>query len=163
MESMTEMELQLKRNMLRYHVGHEILCPACGAIMDCTRAVEIDRYHDGELASTKVLCARCFDAARNTFDFAASHAEVTDGRELFAKPAKVDAPVERRPLHKADIRIGGTYLTNQGLRVTVLRAKGSYTYGGRYREMTHWICRSHKTGREITIKSAARFVREVHP
>jgi len=51
----------LRRNMLRWHVGHVIFCPACQAVLDCRRAVEIDVMQGGKLAKSLIVCASCFD------------------------------------------------------------------------------------------------------
>ena len=58
-----------------------------------------------------------------------------------------------RPIHKADVKIGATYLTNQGVRV---RIESECQYGG-------WYATKVKTGRQVRIKSASKLRKEVSP
>ena len=102
------LERTLKRNMLKWHVGREMFCPKCKAILDCRRAVEIDvckqtRDDSGNagepvLVRTFIMCAKCYDA-RFAVDIAMMNADarkdsklniavINDGRVLFGRSSK---------------------------------------------------------------------------
>lgn len=158
------MERTINRNSLRYSVGQTMFCPSCQTCMDVTRAVEITAYRRGNVpAAVRVCCASCYDAnlapkletLRAKYAATGHTIAVLDGRILFA-PEINPAPPTPNPVHKCDVVIGGDYVTHQGVRVTVLRLKEDF-----WTHRMHWVCRSHKTGREIIIKSAARFARKV--
>lgn len=59
---------------------------------------------------------------------------------------------------KKDVQVGKVYLTNQRRRVKILAERVSDWSG---RRLTHWTALNLGTGREITIKSAAKLLREV--
>lgn len=96
---MNQMELTLKRNMLKWHVGHVMFCPVCQKVMDCRKAVEIDVYQraidadgsekQGELVTSKITCAKCYDGAAVRIADAVRAkgfiGEVIDGRVIFAR------------------------------------------------------------------------------
>ena len=54
----------LTAESIRYHVQRAIWCRACGNILDCTRAVEIDLVDAGrdECLRSYIVCAACYDA-----------------------------------------------------------------------------------------------------
>ena len=98
-EIFSSLERQLKRNMLRWHVGQVIFCPACGGILDFRRAVEIDVLQAGKLVKSMVVCAGCFDGkvkdnAKGMLQ-ELSHLdlalEITDGRQ-FGRPTAASIP-----------------------------------------------------------------------
>jgi hypothetical protein len=98
----TELEHHLQRNMLKWHVGHEIFCKSCGAVMDCKRAVEVDVMRGPDLLKSLVVCALCYDDARERMEAAAARQEgvrlvVQDGRVLFGKRASCRAPSKLKP------------------------------------------------------------------
>lgn len=93
---MSDLERTLKRNMLKFHVGHEIFCPKCGNVLDVRRAVEVTTLMHGKPGKSSVVCAMCFDAVKEEFEKAFEEMkaqfpqfelslEILDGRELFAK------------------------------------------------------------------------------
>jgi len=54
----------LTAESIRCHVQRAIWCRACGNILDCTRAVEIDLVDAGrdECLRSYIVCAACYDA-----------------------------------------------------------------------------------------------------
>ena len=84
---LSEMERIVKYNMLKWHVGHEIFCKRCEAVMDCTRAVEVDVMRGEDLLKSMVVCAKCYDETHERLEEAARRLEgvrleVNDGRKL---------------------------------------------------------------------------------
>jgi hypothetical protein len=185
---MDELKNHLRREALKFHVGTAIFCPSCSKILDAKSSVELDWLRNGELVKTFVQCATCYDSnADIRARLQALHPEIVfeahDGRLLFATTKSaataavaaanglpmVDIPAQRRPIHKADVEIGKRYQihhTSGWVTVRVLGFKGtdirSRSYGaeviGRRRQ---YRCLNEKTGREIIVKSAAKFQREV--
>jgi hypothetical protein len=93
---------RITKNMLRYHVGISITCPACGDILDCRRAVEMNFSQFDKLVHSGIRCARCFDAMGDV-GLAAKRrgltVELADGRVLFAAAPVVTS---RAPRGKMD-------------------------------------------------------------
>jgi hypothetical protein len=58
------LRVTLTAESIRYHVQRAIWCRACGAILDCTRAVEVDLVDAGrdECLRSYIVCAACYDA-----------------------------------------------------------------------------------------------------
>jgi hypothetical protein len=93
---MNDMELTIKRNLLKHHAGHTIFCPICRTILDCRDAVEVDFFVSGTLQGSRIACGDCFDkSTKPHLDAYASlvgHAvEITDGRELWPRRKKAKA------------------------------------------------------------------------
>lgn len=93
MDILGNIELTIKRNILKWHAGHDITCRGCGTILDCRRAVELDIYKGDTLAASKIVCSTCYDTRLK--DTLASdlgkhdlRLDITDGRELFGRPRK---------------------------------------------------------------------------
>jgi C4-type Zn-finger protein len=87
MTELSPMIEQVTKNMLRYHVGNAITCPACGDILDCRRAVEMNFSQFDKLVHSGIRCARCFDAMGDVGLSAKRRGmtiEIVDGRVLFA-------------------------------------------------------------------------------
>ena len=96
-----DLELTAKRNALRWHVGHDIFCPVCKAVMDCRRAVEVDLLAGDRLLKSVVTCAGCYEVRvkvnlegileqLKAKDLGV-RAEVNDGRVLFARKTRKKA------------------------------------------------------------------------
>jgi hypothetical protein len=82
------MELTITRNMLRDHVGRRMFCPACQAVLDVSRSVEIDFHNPaGDLVHSGIRCSKCFDRIdwENVSVGKTLTRTIHDGRELFAR------------------------------------------------------------------------------
>lgn len=66
-------------------------------------------------------------------------------------------------MKKAEIQIGATYLMHHSSGRTVVKILRTVQRGGygSSREVTHWIARNLRTGREIEIKSAVKLIKEM--
>ena len=96
---LSDLELTLRRNMLRYHVGHDITCPSCSVILDVRRAVELDFLRGTEILRSAILCASCFDTSDDPSLPDGVTLQINDGRILFPPPAprKPSARKPRKP------------------------------------------------------------------
>jgi hypothetical protein len=170
-------EQHLKGEMLKYHVGQTIFCQRCSKIMDTKRAVEVDIHAGEQLIKSLVVCADCYDRKvemtvkslpAETKDGRPVKVEVNDGRVLFASP-KEPAEARKAAVHKKDVEIGKRYQIHHtsgyvtvkviGFKSTDIRSRGyGYDLIGKKRQ---YRCINEKTGREIIVKSAAKFLREV--
>lgn len=164
MEIMTELEKTLKRNMLRFHCGREIFCPGCRQVLDARRAVEIDFHQGGNLAHSAIRCASCFDARAEYWRTPTAEGltrEIVDGRALWEAPA---SPAARKPsVKKPEPVPGRTYLVKHTSGTVPFKyvAKKDASWRGSTRAVWHFVGINLKTGREIELKSRARFIREV--
>jgi hypothetical protein len=165
------MQTEINREMLKHHVGMALFCPACGTVLDCRRAVEVDMIGpNGAIVSSIIRCSTCYDntVAGAVDKVKAAHPDVTieihDGRELFAshaKPKKAKKPARV-------IEVGKTYWIHHSsgyIKATVIGTHGHRDLNTRSGvtppRRTHYDCRNESTGRMITVKSAAKFREEV--
>lgn len=74
--------LTVTRNLLKWAVGKQILCPRCQDILDAKRAVMCERANQG---GTIIQCSRCWDKFQE-------NGEVTDGRVLWPRAPRVKKP-----------------------------------------------------------------------
>jgi len=166
MEVLTEMQTMMYRKMLRHHVGHEIFCPTCKRIMDCTRAVSFDAYtNTDKLIKTWIRCAPCYDSiAANVAQCArdtGSRLVVSDGRVLFAQHAAVATPRKRSP--KPEPLVPGTvYEVKHTSGIIRARFVCEVTRGrigcNTARGTKRYLAINLATGRDIELKSRARFL-----
>jgi hypothetical protein len=166
---MTDMELTITRNVMREHCGMQISC-RCGAILDCRRAVELDFFKGDSLVKTAVVCSPCYDALvlHGYKPPEGVTLRAHDGRELFpvTPEPKVAAPVERKPFKADDIAPGMRFRihhTSGFIVAKVLYIKRltvrSRDYGAPVIGIKRqFVCVNEKTGREIVVKSAAKFL-----
>lgn len=148
------MQAVLNRNLVKYAVQTAMFCPKCKQILDVTRAVLFAVDGDAE-GRQFMLCAGCYDNVRSLVTI-----DVLDGRKLWAK-TETAAP-DRNPVHAKDVAVGKRFETNQGLIVRILRVKAAWQYNPRTGcTRHHYVCLNERTGREITVKSAAKFRKEV--
>jgi hypothetical protein len=76
------MRRTLNRNLLAYACARAITCPACGEVLDQSRAVLVTGPHGAWIG-----CTRCW--AKGPFCWESSGWSVLDGRLLFATPRRV--------------------------------------------------------------------------
>ena len=158
------MRQQITKNMLRYAVQVRMFCPRCERVLDVSRTVEIDLSRDGKLLRTYCNCATCHDAVilglRDTLAGSDIKIEVNDGRQLFARRAQLGPAVATapNPVRAKDVKIGDRFKirhhNGRMITVEVLRLKQDYWSKANRK---HYVCRNEQTGREITVKSAAKF------
>lgn len=162
---LSELEAEVTRNLLKFAVGQVIFCPGCNAIMDCRRAVMIEVG-----GHTRVACGTCHDNKIKAALAAYPNVEVkiTDGRELFNTPTPAPAPHREQAVKQADVEVGKRYRIRHGsnfVDVTVLATRTHRHLNTRSGAIPparlYFICRNERTGREIVVKSAAKFRREV--
>ena len=173
---MSEMEQVVNRNLLKYAAGTALFCPCCQTVMDCTRTVTFDVIRNGQpLKAGMVRCTRCYDSLCTSLSTANGFCfeNVVDGRILFPhveNTPKAPAPVEKAAFNVKTVQVGHTYFINHTsgyVPVTILHLTGhdvrDYGWGSRgvIRRNTRYVCRNEKTGREIIVKSAAKFRYEV--
>lgn len=98
------LEAHARREMLRWHCGHQIFCKGCQGILDCRRAVEVDVEVEGKLASSLVVCTDCYErvvkanveAMPSEVNGRPVQVKVNDGRVLFPSKARARAAKPRR-------------------------------------------------------------------
>lgn len=161
----SELERTVRRNALRYHVGRQMFCPSCETLLDVRRAVEVD-YLDasGNLLQSTIRCEKCYRAPILTTG--GLSVQVNDGRLLFPPPAP-RAPAARSP-KKADPIPGRTYAVKHAGREVKFRYERKVDRAWRHgnaeaRSVWHFVGTNLSTGRQIELKSRARFIREVEP
>lgn len=79
---MPDMKTTIYRNLLNYAVGRAIFCPFCDVILDSRKAVLVT---DEESNSSAVVCAACWEKAKDHALAKLPNAEVMDGRELWKR------------------------------------------------------------------------------
>ena len=79
------MQETVQKNMHKFQVGHQMFCPLCQTVLDVRQSVSVDILKGAELLSTRVLCAKCYDAKAATLAEGATNTGVTleiyDGRK----------------------------------------------------------------------------------
>ncbi len=156
---LSDLERTIRRQALRYHVGREIFCPTCQAFMDVSRAVEVDyETPSGALAHSSVRCAACYDANPPAEGIGLIR-KVNDGRVLFPPRAPRErSTAPRKPVFIPEM--GKTYLVKHSSGDVPFRYIRKVDRG-RERSLYHFVGVNLRTGREIELKSRARFIREI--
>jgi hypothetical protein len=162
---MSEMERTVNKGLLEYAASQTLFCPKCETIMDCTRTVTFDIVKDGQIhQSTVVLCGACYDRLCAAMSTAQGYCleDVVDGRTLFnlvETETKPKLPVEKAAFNSKTVEVGKTYAIHHSsgyiVPATILYKRT--TNWLRSRNVTHYICRNERTGRDIEVKSAAKF------
>ena len=159
---LSDLERTIRRQVLKFHVGQTIFCPECQSIMDVRRAVEVDyETPDGTVVHSSIRCVDCFDRNPPAEGIGVTR-KVNDGRVLFPPPAPRVRSTAPRVAKKEPVP-GATYLVKHSSGEVPFRyiRKVDRSYGRGQRALWHFAGVNLKTGREIELKSRARFIREI--
>lgn len=176
-----ELERMLARNLIKFAAGRAIACK-CGKVLDCHTTVHVERK-DTEVNG--VFCVGCADSLLARWTASPTRVlvtpeglrtggsavlEVIDGRRLWAasatrakspeSPTSPKLPVSRNPVHKKDVEVGATYLmmvSGRLCRVRIDREETRVPWGSRTgARKTEWHGTNLRTGRPVTVRSAAK-------
>ena len=161
------MQSNINQELLRFAVSTAWFCKGCGTLLDIDRAVSFSAA-----GRPFVLCATCFDRLREETSGMTGIAEVLDGRVLGNPDTRIAAPrpeAVARPIHAVDVKIGARYRIRHSSGFVTVKVLGivrhniySRDYGANLTgSKQRFRCVNEKTGREIVVKSAAKFRSEV--
>lgn len=162
MELLSELERTCKRNMLRYHVGQVMFCPACQVVLDCARVVEIDFYKADQLVHSAIRCVSCFEKCDSEQVAVARglRREIQDGRILFAKSNLPRSPRVRKV--PAGALVPGTVYAAKHSSGTIrfrLERVSTRKPWLNSRAVTRYIGTNLNTGRIVELKSRGAILR----